>query len=192
MIRFGTIDSQDGNEPLINSAKETFHKTVHGFVHWLVERIEQPQPDTIAASLADCVETMRMWRFFGGSPAGSAVVVGPFSEQTNFPWAKADDIELLKHAVVAFIQHHPRHPQLCTAVHALGYLAAPEAKGLLIEERLNRSLHAAFTGISHANIGIRSAHRSLMPNFFAAPLSGSSLVARGSDFRRANSKYAAS
>ena len=75
---------------------------------------------------------MRMWRFFDGDPGGSAVV-GPFSEQTEFPWVQADDIERLKQALVAFVRGNPRHPQLCSAIFGFYYLAAPDTKSLLIE-----------------------------------------------------------
>jgi len=105
---------------------------MHAFTQLLAHRIEQPQEETIADSLVDAVEIMRMWRFFGGDPAGSAVV-GPFSERTELPWVQADDIERLKQALVAFVLRHSHHPQLCSAVHALQYLAAPDSKSLLIE-----------------------------------------------------------
>ena len=105
---------------------------MHAFIQRLARRIEQPQPETIADSLIDVGESMRMWRFFGGDPGGSAVV-GPFSEEAEYPHVQADDIERLKQALVSFVRAHPRHPQLCGAVFGLYYLAAPDTKGLLIE-----------------------------------------------------------
>lgn len=105
---------------------------MHAFTQRLAQRIEQPQPETIADSLVDAGEIMRMWRFFGGDPGGAAVV-GPISEQTQFPWLETDDVERLKQALVVFVQRYPHHPQLCSAVHALYYLAAPDTKSLLIE-----------------------------------------------------------
>jgi len=75
---------------------------------------------------------MRIWRFFGGDPSGSAVV-GPFSEQAKFPYMQADDIDLLKKALVIFVRDHPHHPQLGSAVHGLYYLAAPDTKSFLVE-----------------------------------------------------------
>jgi hypothetical protein len=105
---------------------------MHAFTQRLAQRIEQPQEETIADSLVDAGEIMRMWRFFGGDPAGSAVV-GPFSEQTEFPCVQADDIERLKQALIAFVRRHSHHPHLCSAVHAFEYLAAPDTKSLLIE-----------------------------------------------------------
>ena len=131
ILRFGSIDSRIGSERLINSANEAFQESQHAFTQRLAQRIEQPEPNKIADSLADCVEVMRMWRFFGGDPAGSAVV-GPFSEQTQFPWVGAEDVDRLQRALVTFIRNYPHHPQLCSAVHALCYLAAPETKSLLI------------------------------------------------------------
>src|SRR5713101_4761140 len=105
---------------------------MHAFTQRLAQRIEQPQAETIADSLVDAGEIMRMWRFFGGDPGGSAVV-GPFSEQAEFPHVQADDIEFLKRALVAFVRRHPHHPQLCSAVHGLYYLAAADTKSLLVE-----------------------------------------------------------
>src|SRR5882672_598352 len=105
---------------------------MHAFTERLAQRIENLQPETIADSLGDAAEIMRMWRFFGGDPSGSAVV-GPFSEQTQFPWVQADDVDRLKQALVAFVRCHPHHPQLCSAIFGLYYLAAPDTKSLLIE-----------------------------------------------------------
>jgi hypothetical protein len=105
---------------------------MNAFTQRLAERIEQPQHETIADSLADAAEIMRMWRFFGGDPSGSAVV-GPFSERTDYPWVRADDVERLKQALINFVRRNPRHPQLCSAVFGLYYLAAADTKGLLIE-----------------------------------------------------------
>jgi len=82
---------------------------MHAFTQRLAQRIEQPQEETIADSLVDAGEIMRMWRFFGGDPAGSAVV-GPFSEQTEFPWVQADDIERLKQAPVQTSRPPAPHP----------------------------------------------------------------------------------
>jgi len=62
---------------------------------------------------------------------GSAVV-GPFSEQAEFPHVETDDIELLKQALITFVQDHPHHPQLCSAIFGLYYLAAPDTKSLLV------------------------------------------------------------
>lgn len=75
---------------------------------------------------------MRMWRLFGGDPSGSEVV-GPFSEQTNFPRMQADDIERLKQALLTFVHDNRHHPQLSSAIHGLCYLAASDTKGVLIE-----------------------------------------------------------
>ena len=100
---------------------------MHPFTQRLAQRIEQPQPDTIADSLVDTGEMMRMWRFFGGDPGGSAVV-GPFSEATDYPWVQADDVERLKQALITFIRRHPHHSHLCSAVYGLMYLAAPDTK----------------------------------------------------------------
>ena len=105
---------------------------MHAFTQRLAQRIEQPQPETIADSLIDAGEIMRMWRFFGGDPGGSAVV-GPFSEETEYPWVQADDVDRLKQALVTFLRRHPHHPQLGSAVHGLQYLAAPDTKSLLVE-----------------------------------------------------------
>lgn len=105
---------------------------MHAFTERLAQRIEQPQPDMIADSLIDAGEIMRMWRFFAGDPGGSAVV-GPFSEEAEYPHVQADDIERLKQALVAFVRAHPHHAHLGSAVHGLCYLAAPDTKGLLIE-----------------------------------------------------------
>jgi hypothetical protein len=104
---------------------------MNAFTRRLAERIEQPQPETIADSLIDTHEIMRMWRFFGGDPSGSAIV-GPFSEQTKFPYVQADDVERLKQALIAFVQRYPHHPHLGSAVAAFHYLAAPDTKGLLL------------------------------------------------------------
>ena len=49
---------------------------MHAFTQRLAQRIEQPEDETIADSLIDAGEMMRMWRFFAGDPGGSAVV-GP-------------------------------------------------------------------------------------------------------------------
>jgi len=105
---------------------------MHDFIQRLAQRIEEPQPETIADSLGDAAEIMRMWRLFGGDPGGSAVA-GPFSEPTEFPWVQADDIERLKRALVAFVRRYPHDPQLSSAIFALYYLAAPDTKSLLIE-----------------------------------------------------------
>ena len=105
---------------------------MHAFTQRLTEHIEQAKQDTIADSLADATEIMRMWRFFSGNPKGSAVV-GPFSEQGEYPWVKADDVEQLKKALIIFVRSNPHHQQLCSAVHALYYLAAPDTKNLLVE-----------------------------------------------------------
>jgi hypothetical protein len=105
---------------------------MHAFTQRLAQRIEHPQPDTIADSLIDAGEIMRMWCFFGGDPGGSAIV-GPFSEKTHYPHVQADDIERLKQALISFVRVHPRHPQLGRAVFALGYLAAKDTKDLLID-----------------------------------------------------------
>lgn len=105
---------------------------MHAFTKRLAERIERPQSNTIADSLVDAGEIMRMWRFFDGDPSGSAVV-GPFSEQAEYPWMQTEDIERLKEALITFVQSHPHHPQLCSAIHGLCYLAAPDTKSLLIE-----------------------------------------------------------
>jgi hypothetical protein len=105
---------------------------MHPFTERLAARIENPQPKNIAETLIDAGEMLRMWRFFGGDPSGSAVV-GPFSEATEYPWVHADDAERLKQALVGFVRQHPHHPQLGSAVHALYYLAAPETKDLLVE-----------------------------------------------------------
>jgi hypothetical protein len=105
---------------------------MHAFTQRLAERIEQPQSETIANSLTDAGEIMRMWRLFSGDPGGSAVA-GPFSEQTSYPHFQADDIERLKRALVAFVREHPHHPQLSTAVWGLYYLAAADTKGLLVQ-----------------------------------------------------------
>jgi hypothetical protein len=104
---------------------------MHAFAQRLAERIENPQSDTIADSLIDVGEIMRMWRFFGGDPGGSAVL-GPFSEQTNFPHVQADDVERLHKALVVFVTSHPRHPDLSGAVHGLSYRVEPSTKNLLI------------------------------------------------------------
>ena len=105
---------------------------MHAFTQRLAQRIEQPQPETIADSLTDAGEIMRMWRFFGGDPGGSAVV-GPFSEEAEYPHMQADDFDRLKQALIAFVRGHSHHPKLCSAVFGLYYLAAPDTKGLLIE-----------------------------------------------------------
>jgi hypothetical protein len=105
---------------------------MHAFTQRLAGRIQQPQPATITDSLIDAGEMIRMWQSFGGDPGGAGVV-GPFSEEMEYPWVRADDVEALKEALVAFARHHPHHPQLGSAVHGLGYLAAPDTKGLLIE-----------------------------------------------------------
>jgi len=105
---------------------------MNAFTQRLAQRIEQPQQETITDSLIDACEIMRMWRFFGGDPGGSAVV-GPFSEQTAYPWVQADDVDRLKQALVSFVRDHPHHEQLGSAVHGLQYLAAPDTKDLLVE-----------------------------------------------------------
>src|SRR3954447_20115291 len=105
---------------------------MHAFTQRLAERIEQPQLETIADSLIDAGEIMRMWRFFDGDPGGSAVV-GPFSEETAYPFMRADDVERLKEALVTFVRSHPHDPQLGSAVHGLQYLAAADTKSLLVE-----------------------------------------------------------
>ena len=105
---------------------------MHAFIQRLAQRIEQPQPETIADSLADAGEIMRMWRFFGGDPGGSAVV-GAFSDDAAYPHVQADDVGRLTQALVAFVRAHPRHSQLSGAVHALSYSASPDTKGLLID-----------------------------------------------------------
>jgi hypothetical protein len=105
---------------------------MHGFTQRLAQRIEEAQAETIADSLVDAGEIMRMWRFFGGDPGGSAVV-GPFSEQVKFPRVQSDDIDLLKQTLIAFVKRYPHHPNLCGAVFALYYLAAPDTKSLLIK-----------------------------------------------------------
>ena len=105
---------------------------MNAFIQRLARRIEQPQPVTIADSLADAGEIMRMGRFFGGDPGGSAVV-GPFSDEAGYPHVQADDVGRLTQALVAFVRAHPRHAQLSGAVYALSYSASPDTKGLLIE-----------------------------------------------------------
>jgi hypothetical protein len=105
---------------------------MHSFTNRLAQRIERADPDSIADSLNDAGEIMRMWRFFAGDPSGSAIA-GPFSENTQYHHVRADDIERLKQALVTFVQAHPHHPQLSSAVFGLYYLAAPDTKGLLIE-----------------------------------------------------------
>jgi hypothetical protein len=105
---------------------------MHAFTERLAQRIENPEHEAFSESLGDAAEIMRMWRFFGGDP-GSSAVVGPFSEQTEFPWVQADDVERLKQALVAFVRCHPHHPQLCSAIFGLYYLAAPDTKRLFIE-----------------------------------------------------------
>jgi len=105
---------------------------MHPFTQRLAQRIEWPKEDTIADSLADAGEIMRIWRFCGGDPSGASVV-GPYSEQTKFPRVRIDDVELLKLALVKFVRHHPLHPQLCSAVHALYFLADLDTKCVLVE-----------------------------------------------------------
>ena len=105
---------------------------MHAFVQRLAQRIETARPEFIEYSLIDAVEIMRMWRFFGGDPGGSAVV-GPFSERVEYPHMKADDIARLKQALIKFIRDNPHHPQLGRALHGFQYLAAPDTKGLLVE-----------------------------------------------------------
>jgi hypothetical protein len=104
---------------------------MHAFTQRLAERIENPRPDSIANSLIDAGEIMRMWRFFDGNPGGSAVV-GPFSEQTKYPHVQTDDVERLHKALVVFVTNHPHHPDLSGAVYGLSYLAEPGTKSLLI------------------------------------------------------------
>lgn len=94
--------------------------------------MEQSLPETVADSLVDAGEIMRMWRFFGGDPGGSAVV-GPFSDRAEYPRVQADDVDRLKQALVIFVRGHPHHPQLASAVYALQYLAAPDTKSLLVK-----------------------------------------------------------
>jgi hypothetical protein len=136
--------------------------TMHPFTERLALRIEDPRSETITDSLGDAGEIMRMWRFFDGDPGGSAVV-GPFSEQTEFPWVQADDIERLKQALVVFVRGNPHHPQLCSAIFGLYYLAAPDTKSLLIEvlrDSLGRDSGAlyqtTFTDLSRAPVSSRS------------------------------------
>jgi hypothetical protein len=117
---------------LFSLGRTTRTFAMHAFTQRLAERIEQSQPESIADSLVDAGEIMRMWRFFGGDPSGSAVV-GPFSEQTTYPWMQADDIERLKQALISFVRRYPHHPQLSGAIFGLCYLAAPDTKGLLVE-----------------------------------------------------------
>ena len=105
---------------------------MHAFTERLAQRIEHPHAGTIVDSLSDAVEVMRMWRFFGGDPTGSAVV-GPFSEIGAYPFVQADDVEWLKRALVGFVRRHPRHPELSRAIGGLQYLAAPDTKRLLVE-----------------------------------------------------------
>lgn len=105
---------------------------MHAFTERLASRIENPQPETITDALGDAGEVMRMWRLFGGDPNGSAVV-GPYSEQGVFPRVQADDVERLKGALVGFVRRHPHHPQLCSAIFGLYYLAERDTKSLLIE-----------------------------------------------------------
>ena len=105
---------------------------MHAFTQRLAQRIEHPQSETIADSLRDAGEIMRMWRFFSGDPGGSAVI-GPFSEEVSFPHMQADDVDRLKQALVAFVRGNRHHPQLGSAIHGLYYLAAPDTKSLLIE-----------------------------------------------------------
>jgi hypothetical protein len=122
---------------------------MHSFTQRLAERIEIPQSESISDALVDAGEIMRMWRFFGGDPSGSAVV-GPFSERTTYPWMQADDIERLKQALISLVQRYPHHPQLCSAVHGLYYLAAPDTKSLLIEvlrDCIGRDSHALYQTI---------------------------------------------
>lgn len=119
---------------------------MHAFTERLARRIEQAESATIAASLGDAAEIMRIWRFFGGDPARSAVV-GPFSEDAEYPLVQADDIDRLKLALISFVRRHLHHPQLCSAIFAVYYLAAPDTKGLLIEvlrDCLGRDSHALY------------------------------------------------
>jgi hypothetical protein len=105
---------------------------MHSFTQRLAGRIEQAQPHNLADSLTDAGEMMRMWRFFGGDPGGSAVV-GPFSENTTYPFVRADDVARLKQALINFVRAHPHHPQLGSAIGGLQYLAEPDTKSLLVE-----------------------------------------------------------
>ena len=105
---------------------------MHEFINRLAQRIEQPQPETIADSLTDAGEIMRMWSLFAGDPSGSAVV-GPFSDEAEYPHVQADDVDRLKQALVVFIRTQPHHAQLSRAVFALCYLASHDTKSLLVE-----------------------------------------------------------
>ena len=119
------------------------------FIQRLAERIEQAQPEALADSLTDANEIMRMWSLFGGDPNGSAVV-GPFSEEVEYPHVQADDVERLKHSLLVFVKNFPHHPQLGSAVHALYYLAAPDTKAVLIkvlEDCLGRDSAALYQTI---------------------------------------------
>jgi hypothetical protein len=105
---------------------------MHAFTERLAQRIENPQDDTIADSLIDAGEIMRMWRFFSGDPGGSAVA-RPFSEDVEYLWVHTGDVDRLKQALITFVQSHPHHPQLGSAIHGLQYLAAPDTKALLVD-----------------------------------------------------------
>jgi hypothetical protein len=105
---------------------------MHDFTKRLAERIESADSNIIGDALIDVGEAMRIWLFFGGSPTGSAIV-GPFSEQADYPHFQSDDIERLKQALLKFAKNHPRHPELARAVFAFGYLKAPDTKTILIE-----------------------------------------------------------
>jgi len=106
---------------------------MHAFIERLAGRIEQAETHSIADSLADAGEILRMWRFFKGNPSSlSDIERRARSEETDLPPVASDDIDLLKRALVVFVERHPQHTQMSGAVHALYCLAAPDTKGLLV------------------------------------------------------------
>ena len=106
---------------------------MHAIIQRLARRTEEAEPKSITDVLCDAGEIMRMWRFFKGNPASlSDIERQAHSERIEFPHVAADDVDRLKQALVSFVERHPHHPQLVSAIHGLYYLAAPDTKNLLV------------------------------------------------------------
>ena len=116
------------------------------FTQRLAERIEHPDAATLEDTLIDAGEMIRLWHRFSGDTS-RAGAVGPFSEPIEYPQVSADDAERLHEAILNFVRSHPRHPFLCSAIHALQHCARPETRPLLVEilrDALGRDSNALY------------------------------------------------
>jgi hypothetical protein len=65
------------------------------FIQHLARRLEQPEPDKIADSLADSVEVMRMWRFFAHVHQTLRVTPAMEAGVSDHVWSTEDIVNLL-------------------------------------------------------------------------------------------------